>query len=52
LDEDEGLTLKYKMIQLATISKDCLNKLQSDWTEFSQVRLLDIKKGLHQLKKK
>jgi hypothetical protein len=37
---------------VATISKDCLNKLQSDWTEFSQVRLLDIKKGLHQLKKK
>ena len=47
MDEDEALTLKYKMIQLAKISKDCLYKLQSDWSEFSHVRLLDIKKGLH-----
>jgi hypothetical protein len=45
-DHDEALTFKYKMIQLARISKDCFNRLNCEWSEFADIRLRDIKKNI------
>lgn len=48
LDHDEALTFKYKMIQLAKISKDCFNRLNCEWSEFADIRLKDIKNNIKQ----
>ena len=43
MNKDEAKTLKFQMLTLAHQAKDCLNRLNCEWSEFADVRLKTVK---------
>jgi hypothetical protein len=42
MNTDEARTLRFQMLTLARLAKDCLNRLNCEWSEFADVRLRSI----------
>lgn len=42
MNKDEARTLKFQMLTLALRAKDCLNRLNCEWSEFADVRLKSV----------
>ena len=46
MNDDESLTLKFQMINVATVFKNCLNRLNCEWSDFVDVKLNMLQKDL------
>lgn len=44
MSEDEAKTLKYQMMKVSEINIDNLNRLNCEWSDFQDKRLMDIAK--------